>query len=81
MTDFTGASPIATAMASATILMHLFQKLIDRGILSRSDAEAILENAASELSRRATILSAKDAAEVIRGRMIPDLKSTQESSR
>lgn len=68
-----GRGPREIAFANSMVLMHLLQRLIDRELLPREEALAVLGNAADELvsdPNQTTDVHVL-AAEIIRNELVP----------
>jgi hypothetical protein len=59
--------------ANAAILMTLIEALIEKGVLSQTDARDVLRQAITQLQPQANIVSVKRAIEVITNDLLPRL--------
>ncbi len=71
MISFLGCSAQGIAIASGVTTVALLERMVERKILTREDAQAILANGISCLEPRINVPAIAEAVNLMRNRMLP----------
>jgi hypothetical protein len=71
MLNFLGCSAQGIAVASGVTTLALLERLVERNILTRADARAILDSGIACLEPRVNVPAVAEAVHLMRDRMLP----------
>jgi hypothetical protein len=71
MINFLGCSAQGIAVANGALTLALLERLVERKILTRSDARAILEHGIDCLEPRTNVRTIAEAVHLLRDHMLP----------
>ena len=71
MLNFLGCSAQGIAVASGVTTLALLERLVERNILTRADARAILDSGIACLEPRVNVSAVAEAVHLMRDRMLP----------
>ncbi len=71
MLNFLGCSAQGIAVASGVTTLALLERMVERGILTREDARAILGSGIACLEPRVNVPAVAEAVHLMRDRMLP----------
>jgi hypothetical protein len=71
MLNFLGCSAQGIAVANGAMTLALLERLVERKILTRADARAVLESSIECLEKRKNVQAVAEALHLMRDQMLP----------
>jgi hypothetical protein len=71
MINFLGCSAQGIAVANGAITLALLERMVERKVLTRADARAVLESSIECLEKRKNVQAVAEALHLMRDQMLP----------